>query len=281
MLGRGLFALKRGAQSAAVNTDKIRCTVEKSTNIKHILSTAKPGSLAILDIDDTIGRVGQSIGLDAWFRYRMQQYALEGHTESQALLNAIALYNRVQKATTHMVCVDPDNDIAELIQQLKDRGVKVIGLTARNHELTDKTIELLHTLGVTFSDDVLKDGVFLLNDKLVEIKNGIIFSDGSNKGLCLEQAVENKYFLTDFTSFVDVSFTDDSAKNCEHVALSLAKLGYPNAMVWHYTFAEEYLPFTNEAKTIAAIQESNLRDYKFLFTDDEAREQIGTGNYPI
>jgi hypothetical protein len=281
MLGRGLFALKRGAQSTTVNTGKVRCNVEKSTNIKHILSTAKPGSLAILDLDDTVGRVGQTIGLDAWFRYRMQQYAIEGHTESQALLNAIALYNQVQKASTHMVGVDPENNIAELIQQLKDRGVKVIGLTARNRELTNKTIELLQTIGVTFSDDVLKDAVFLMGDKLVEIKNGIIFSDGSNKGLCLEQAVANEYFLAGFNSFTDVSFTDDSAKNCDHVALSLVKLGYSNAMVWHYTYAEEYLPFTNEAKVIAAIQESNLRDYKFLFSDDEARAQIGTNNYSI
>lgn len=280
MLGRGLFALKRGAQSAAANTEKLRCTVEKSTNIKHILASAKPGSLAILDIDDTVGRVGQSIGLDAWFRYRIQQYALEGHNESQALLNAIELYNRVQKASTRMVCVDPENDIAALIQQLKDRGVKVMGLTARNRELTDKTIELLHTLGVTFSDDVLKDAVFFMDGKLIEIKNGIIFSDGANKGLCLKEVVENGYFRTDFNSFTDVSFTDDSARNCDYVSLSLVKLGYPNATVWHYTYAEEFLPFTNEAKKIAAIQESNLTDYKFLFTDEEAREQIGTGNYP-
>ena len=247
-----------------------------STDIAHILSSATPGSLFILDIDDTVGRVSTSIGLDAWFRFRMQQFIADGHSQSEALENAIILYNLAQLASKTMVPVDKGNHIAPLITALKTKGAKVIGLTARNHKLTDKTIELLGTLGVTFSADVLPNATFRLNGKLVEMKAGVIFANGNNKGECLEIAQELGHIILGDT-YAHVHFVDDSKSNCDQVAKSLTVLKIRKSSVWHYTFAEEHLNFGDDHKARAAIQEVTLTAESILLTDEEADERLSSG----
>lgn len=244
-----------------------------STDIAHILSSATPGSLFILDIDDTVGRVSTSIGLDAWFRFRMQQFIIEGHSQSEALRDAIILYNLAQLASNTMVPVDEQNPIAPLIAELKMKGAKVIGLTARNHELTDKTLALLDTLGVAFSTDVLASAAFMLNEKPVVIKDGVIFANGNHKGKCLELAQELGH-LSLCDTYANVHFADDSKSNCDHVAESLIALKIQKSTVWHYTFAEKYLKFNEEHKARAAIQEKVLTAECILLTDNEADERL-------
>lgn len=241
-----------------------------SEKINEILSHVKADSLLILDIDDTVGRVSQTIGLEAWFRFRIEQYAQEKHSSSQALSKAIELYNLAQLASRQMLPVDSENNIAPLIRELKKKGAKIIGLTARNDKLADKTIMLLETLGVAFSDDVLNKGTLIINGKEVIIKNGVIFASGNHKGLCLEHAREQGHFAIDIHSFKDVSFVDDSEKNCRNVAESLTKIKIANSCVWHYQYAEINLKFGQKHKERAAVQEAHLLKHQILLTDEEA-----------
>ena len=248
----------------------VKCRVVESADIKYILSHSKPGALVILDIDDTIGRVSQTIGLDAWFRFRIQKYANEGHSDSEALANTIEIYNRAQLASRKMVDVDVNNPIAGLIQELKDNGVKVVALTARNRALTDKTLSLLSALGVYFSDDVLTHGCLLINNKQVEIKNGVIFANGNNKGTCLEHVLDKDHFVSEFSSYSHISFVDDSKSNCDAIASSLISLNVPDWSVWHYKYAEIHLAFKEEAQSRATVQEAHLLKHDVLLTDEEA-----------
>lgn len=255
------------------------CKVLKSTDIEHILSHPKPGSLVILDIDDTVGRVSQTIGLDAWFRFRIEQYASEGHQPSQALTKAIEIYNMAQLASKQMVAVDRSKNIAALVLELKNKGIKVIGLTARNHHLTQKTLSLLDSLGVSFSDDVLNNGSLELNSKPVEVMNGVIFANGNHKGLCLELAIEQGQFSTDFHAYTSVSFVDDSEKNCHAVAESLTKLKIADCSVWHYHYAETHLAFEESDKERSAIQEAHLLEFNTLLTDEEADQVLSNRKF--
>lgn len=254
----------------SISQDSKKCNIVKSTDIKAILSQVQNGALLILDIDDTVSRVGQTIGTDPWFRYRLAQYQVH-HEASAALSLAITLYNLVQANTTHMIQVDKDNDIGELVADLKKRDVKVIGLTARNLPIADKTIQLLNNLGVSFSNDVLREGSFEFKGKTIGIKNGVIFVDGSDKGLSLEHVKERGDFIVDFNGFSTINFVDDSERNCNAVARSLAALGC-NATVWHYTFAEENLPFEELQIMIARYQEAHLTERDSLLSDEETQQ---------
>ncbi len=264
------FPEKRNYQSLG---SKNPCQVVQHDNMAHILSHAKPGSLVILDLDDTVGRVPQTIGLDAWFRFRMQQFINGGYDTEQALQRAIVIYNLAQLNSTHMIKVDPGIDIAQHIEALKAKGVKVIALTARNGALRDKTLQLLQTLGVSFSEDVLKNGALNFDGKIIEIKNGVIFSEGKNKGLCLEMVIEQGYFEIPFDTFEEVDFVDDSKRNCDLVAESSSRLT-PSVRVWHYTYAEQRLQFVDAHKIRASIQESYLLQQGVLLDDESADRAI-------
>ena len=245
-----------------------------SANIAHILSTATRSSLVILDIDDTVGRVSTSIGLDAWFRFRIQQFIADGHDSSKALENAINLFTLAQLASTTMVPVDIANPIAPLIAELKAKGTKVIGLTARAPVLADKTFELLGTIGVTFSGDILNDATFMLSEKPVKMEKGVIFANGNHKGACLEFAHKHGH-ITSINTFDHVHFADDSSRNCDHVAESLAALRVKRSTIWHYTFAELHLTFSEEDRARARIQEDHLIARRALLTNGEADAQLG------
>jgi Protein of unknown function (DUF2608) len=244
--------------------------------MNEILAKARPGSLLILDIDDTVGRVSQNLGLDAWFRFRIQQFANEGHSDSMALAKAVTLYNLAQMASTNMVSVDESVNIAQKIETLKAMGVKVIALTARNHHLADKTKSLLDTIGVTFSGDVLEEGEFMQNGEPVVIQNGIIFANGNNKGDCLNLAQKNNHFIEDLSSYERVHFVDDSEKNCIAVAKSLASLSCDNITVTHYDYAKKYLPFDDVAQKISHIQERQLLKNGLLLSDKQAQKSLST-----
>lgn len=248
-----------------------------STDIAFILSDIKPGSLLILDIDDTVGRVSQTLGLDAWFRYRIQQFIDDGHPESEALAQTIVIYNMAQLASRQMIPVDNANPVGPLINAIKSKGASVIGLTARNDVLVEQTLNLLATNAVEFSQDVLIDGAFTLDNRRVCVKNGVIFANGNNKGLCIESALTDRFFIKMLHSFSQVDVVDDSARNCDAIAESLNKLLIPNSRVWHYTYAEQILRFEEVNKARAKVQEHHLVNYHRLLNDEEADEELRQG----
>lgn len=248
-----------------------------STDIKHILSHTTPNSLLILDIDDTIGRVSQTLGLDAWFQFRIQQYISEGFSDSAALEETIQTYNMAQLASPGMLPVDKDNDMAPLIHGLKNIDVKIIGLTARNHVLVDKTLSFLAALNITFDADILSQQTLTINGRMVVIKEGIIFASGNNKGACLEAVTAHTLLTPSLDSFSNIHFVDDSKRNCEAVANSLVKLSITNFSVWHYTYAQEHLSFDDTHKERAKVQEQHLLKYDQLLNDEQADVIVKNG----
>lgn len=241
--------------------------VVTSENMAGILEQVSQGSVLVLDIDDTLGRLPQSIGLDPWFRFRLDQYASEGHDFDQALLQTIAIYNPVQQASPRMVPVDKEIEIGFLMKQLQAKGVKVIGLTARNSALIDVTLQQLDSIGVSFCQDLLMPTEFELKGKKVQINAGIVFSDGSHKGDCFT-AVQ-PYFKQDHTKFNQFTFVDDRAENCERVVKTFDDQGL-NSKVWHYNYAETHLPFLPKHKQLSTVQEMHFRQEGIILSDEEA-----------
>ena len=256
-------------------------TIVASTSIRKILSQPKPKGIVFLDLDDTVGRVSQALGLDAWFRFRIAQFSQEGHEPSRALELAISLYNQAQLASTKYVPVEVEVLIAEEIEQLKEKNIDVIGLTARNHTIALKTHELLETLGVTFSATALKDGEFEISGYKVIASKGVIFANGRHKGECIEVAAQNKLFIKGFHTYSNFSFVDDSQRNCKAVAETAQKLKLDHRWsIFHYKYAEQYLPFCENQQAIAAIQEEKLLANGELIDNVTAESHLSLGVEP-
>jgi hypothetical protein len=255
-----------------VNKLKAQTTV----SMTHILQQPRAGGILLLDLDDTVGRVPQMLGLDPWFRYRVTRFASEGHTQSGALLAAIEIYNRAQFASEAYVPVDHSIDIARQINSLKTNGIDVIGVTARNFQIAEQTHLLLDSLGVTFSADALKDGRFVINDKIIEAKNGVLFVNGQDKGKALQLAGEHKLFDKPLSQYSNITFVDDSLRNCENVIAQFNRMSLACLpLVYHYDYAAKHLPFDKHAQRIADIQEESLnREGGILLSDEQAQEEL-------
>lgn len=154
----------------------------------------------------------------------------------------------------------------------------MIALTARNNALSAQTLSFLNTLNVNLSDDVLYPGSFVLNDRQIEIKNGAIFANGTNKGLCLEYLSQKNYFIQNLSSYSHLTFIDDSEKNCVDVAERLAIMGMPDCSVWYYDYAKKHLQFGFCDQARAHVQEQHLLTHNALLSDQEADELMERSN---
>lgn len=247
-----------------------KCVKVRSSDIGFILSNIDKNSLLILDIDDTIGRVSQTIGLAVWFHFRMQQLIGEGETPIQAKLKTIALYQLIQSATETLVPVDANYEIAKLLNQLKANGVMIIALTSRSTCFIDKTVKQLSALDVVLSKEVLEDSTLLLHEKQVVVNEGIIFANGNDKGACLELLETNCVFLKKLHSFTEIHFIDDSEKNCDSVENFFNKRQFKNTTVYNYDFLKNNYDFDFKTSLRANIQEFHLLKNNTLLSDTEA-----------
>ena len=246
-------------------------SLKTSSSMPEILSNTPLNSLLVLDIDDTIGRLPHVLGLDAWFRFKLSQFVEQEDDFDKALLMTIALYNPIQQASPSMITVDDSFSIKDLVDTLKNKGITVIGLTARNNALVDATFSQLDSLDFSFSQGILEDSTFKLDGKTIEIKDGIIFSDGSNKGLVLLEA--EKYLSKDLNEFSHITFVDDSKRNCSNMKKELENRSLPHT-VCHYTFAQDNHLFADKEIQIANNQEAYFLQHGIIPSDEEALDSI-------
>lgn len=236
----------------------------ESDDILKIFDEIPDHSILITDIDDTIGRLPYTIGIDPWFLFKIQQYISEELSDSEAKEKAVALYTAIQLISTKMVPLHKTIDIGLAIEKLKERGVTVIGLTARNHRIIDNTHQQLTSIGVTFSEGFLAARTFEVEGKKVEIERGGVFCNGVNKGAVLAYLKDN--LLS--TSPKKIVYIDDSSRNCQHVRDELSKWKIDH-LVCHYQYRARHLPFTNEHKQITAIQESHFMAHHEILSDEQ------------
>ncbi len=247
-----------------------KCTKIVCSDMGLMLSNIAKHSLLILDIDDTIGRVSQTIGLAVWFHFRMQQFIEEGSSPKNAKVKTITLYQLVQLVTETLVPVDPSCEIAKRLKQLQTKGVKVIALTSRSTFFIDKTLKQLSDLNVAFSKEVLKDCTLLLNDEQVVIKEGVIFANGNDKGACLKLLKSNHVFLKTLHSFPEIHFIDDSDQNCDSVVNFFTEQRLNKATVCNYDYMKKNYIFDSNTMRRANMQELFLLKKNTLLSDNEA-----------
>jgi hypothetical protein len=241
--------------------------IKVSDSMRSILKTLEPNSLLILDIDFTIAKVGQIIGLDSWFKDRLAQFEKSGASSEHALSQTLNIYNQVQKCST-LYSVESGFDWKSELKVLRQKNVKVIALTARNDELVDTTITQLEAMGVTFCRDVIKATDFYYHERLVRVKDGVVFANGQSKGEILT------HFQKSINTFKQVTFVDDGYHHAQSVFHALTSCGVSNAQAWHYSFASKHFPYNMHARHIATHQEQTFLKYNALLSDEEARQAL-------
>lgn len=241
----------------------------KTKSLASILESIPNNSLLVLDLDETVAVGSIALGLSAWFYSTMSTIGKHPSLGTQALSHTKDLYNRIQKHPDFkMMPVEDANTLSSHLPALRARGVKIIGLTARNEDVRDATLQKLKNIGIEFDADAVPEGhaFSIQENRQVTIKGGIVFCDGSNKGAVITHMHNNN--LVDFNDYTKVTFVDDGHGNCHAVLEALKKLGVAYC-VWHYTHAEENHPF--DPKT-AWVQLIHFQLTNRLLTNAEAKE---------
>lgn len=201
--------------------------IVKSNRITDVYKYIKPNEynknlLVIFDIDNTIGKMPTNLGSDQWFYAKVDQLKTHGKSFEQALNLVLPELFHIQ---FHSWIVPIEKDTVSVINTLQEKGVTVIALTARSLELTQRTIEQLHHLGIHFTKTDPyecplthghghgKAGLYI---------DGIIFSGEHSKGeMIVSWFKQIKYRPK------KIIFIDDKLKNLQSVEKALHNRDYP------------------------------------------------------
>lgn len=157
-------------------------------------------TIVLLDIDNTLLYPPSHMGSDQWVSYQQTQNIQAGLDPHYALHAVLPLYFHLQHFMELQLVEDT---IPFIIKKLQERGILVIGLTARSLSITQCTI-----------DQLARNNIFLMCPFWPEIfenplplhyryANGIIFCKGNNKGTVLQNFFRHVEYAPSKVIFVD------------------------------------------------------------------------------
>lgn len=162
--------------------------IHESMRIKDFLNYIhEDDNLGIFDIDNTLMESKSTLGSDQWFMKLMKfAFAAAPSKETESLV--IAIYHALHQYHTEMQNIELD--AIQMIRELQEKNIPLIGLTARGKEISDATILQLKNCGIQFLFQKTQQEVFGITVDGVEnaalYQNGIIFCSGLSKGKCLQ-----------------------------------------------------------------------------------------------
>ena len=164
-----------------------------------------PHTCILLDIDNTLAHPESFIGTDQWATYEINKKINQGYSYEEALWEVLQLYFKIQ----HVIDLIPVESITvSIVKQLQECGITVLALTSRSHEISDRTILQLASMGIDFSYSAFgNEEVLGILDCNYLYKNGIIFCSNNDKGKVFKEIIN--YFNH---AARKVIFVDDKEK---------------------------------------------------------------------
>lgn len=188
-------------------------------NFKEINTYVTPGTLVVLDIDDTLLIPVQTLGTDVWYRYQLDKHKKEGLSPSEALEKTLAEWEGIRHLTKIKI-VEEGTD--QVIKNLQAQGRPVMGLSTQGLALATRTVQQLNSLNIDLSlTPPMKDDLYFINGSHgVLYRNGIMFTSGTHKGKALEYLLNKACYRPQ-----QVVFINDKASHLKELAESVESLG--------------------------------------------------------
>jgi hypothetical protein len=181
--------------------------IVESNKLATILEYIKPEimNIVILDLDNTSFTAPGDAGSDQWFTNEL----VSGKKIEDVLPTYIQLQNKLSLELT-------EADTPELISNLLEENVIVIGLTARSPELEPRTISELTRLGIGFSTILSHD----IENPKFHYHSGVVFVGSRDKGEVFKEVLEESGLHPK-----NVIMADDKEKYLTSVEKVVTKLG--------------------------------------------------------
>jgi hypothetical protein len=163
---------------------KISTTIIESDRLETVLDYLHtPNTLVIFDIDNTVARPITELGSDEWFCDLVDKKMAEGHDYITSIYYALPATFYVQ----FNIGLRPTEEVAaELIANLIDQKIPVMALTTRSLFVTERTIEQLENIGISFLiPGISQEDLVLQMPHPCLYRQSILFGGNNDKGEAL------------------------------------------------------------------------------------------------
>jgi phosphoglycolate phosphatase-like HAD superfamily hydrolase len=188
----------------------------ETNDLAHAFTYLEEDTLFVFDLDNTLIETMQHLGSDQWFSHSIERSVKEeGMSLDEALERIAPIYHEIIHRTEMRLV---DAAIPDLLSQMQEKNVPMIGLTKRNPRLSDRTLKQIAPLNIDFSKTAHIDEDLNFHDlNETMLKKGIIFVDaGVDKGPAL-LAYLNKLKVMPKR----IVFIDDKLSHIQNVSMAL------------------------------------------------------------
>lgn len=224
------------------------------------LELLKPGDLLILDLDNTVFREAQFLGTDDWYEHLTVRLLESGRQEHEIedLLHDLTYQIKLASKTQLL-----EPELAKVIENLRQQGILVGAITARNRRMREITHKELISHGIDLSAPMTIGEV---SSKLpgVLYDGHIAFGAQIGKGLVLNELLQVTGWNPEFVVAVD-----DRLRHVHAFRESLEQLN-KKGLVIHYRASQKF-GFDPE---LAQIQLEVFEGSGRLIGDAEARKVL-------
>lgn len=265
---------------ALLASQALSAYIIEAPHFSDIKAYATPGTLIILDMDDTLLIPIQTLGSDVWFEYRLKQRKATGMAGDVALEKTLAEYEAIRHLS---IMKTVESDTADIVNEMQDQGIAVIGLTTQGISLATRTKQQLQAVNIDLKRSCPdhEDYYFInplglstiysssptstighVNDhRGVLLRGGILFTAGSNKGTALVTLLDHFGISWD-----RIVFINDKASHLREAEAAVERLGIPFIGL-RYSYSDERV--RNFRSDIAEVQFQHST-FKHILSDDEA-----------
>jgi len=217
--------------------------IKPSDDMATLLAAVPANSLLILDLDKTVMRSDSFEGSETWYHALVDE-CVRRYGEKPGLYKANDLYNQVQQGRECALAADKEMSWADELAKLRERGVKIIGMTARQGDIALPTIKQVGSTGFSVDRDVIKEGKAEINGEQITVVPGYIFSGNCAKGPALDK-VKGLFSSKALSGYSHVSFIDDRRDNCLSMNAMLERNEISHTVTL-YTKVDEARLFPND-----------------------------------
>jgi len=177
-------------------------------------------TIVVCDLDNTLIIPCEPLGSVAWAEHVQKQLQSKGISKKDSEIVEHILWKTVQP---HIEVQTVDAKTAEILQELKNRGIPVLGLTARFPDDAEFTFKQLRSVDLDFSQQqhLPLNLVHLSLEPYALYENGILFATTNNK----KSEVLLKFLEIHQIDVEYIIFVDDKHHHVEDIEVACRKHG--------------------------------------------------------
>lgn len=174
----------------ALATKPSTAKTQEITTFAKVLDYLKDkDTVLVLSVDNTLLKSPMQMGQRGWFYHRKSVYLKKGMKEGEATAKALAEWTGVLNLFGQQPVAD---DIAKTIDQIQKKNIKIVGISSRGLGLASLTVQHLAQAGIDLgrTSGMKQDFPLILGEKLLLMRNGILFTSGVGKVIALKKLAD-------------------------------------------------------------------------------------------